>query len=85
MNLNILNLPPEPICQHCGGKSFRKNMDGANICIRCQRYPTDGSVDKTLARIMEPIGWLFDNHPVVFWSLLIGAFAVLVYIAELNK
>ena len=64
-------------------------MHGNNICVRCQRNPDSGSADNpavnALARIMEPLGWLFDNHPVVFWSLLIGAFAVLVYIAELSK
>jgi hypothetical protein len=79
----------ENICSHCGGKSFRKNMHGNNICVRCQRHPADGSADdhavNALARIMEPLGWLFDNHPVVFWSLLIGAFAVLMYIGELSK
>ncbi|MDC0267790.1 hypothetical protein OAK97_00620 [bacterium] len=77
---------PEIICPHCGGKSFRKNMYGNNICVRCQRHPAGGSADDgVVSRILEPLGWLFDNHPVVFWSLLIGAFAVLVYIAELSK
>jgi len=74
----------EIICPHCGGKSFRKNMYGNNICVRCQRHPADDGVG-VVSRILEPLGWLFDNHPVVFWSLLIGAFAVLVYIAELSK
>ncbi|MDG1855457.1 MAG: hypothetical protein P8J66_00530 [Verrucomicrobiota bacterium] len=65
-------------------------MYGNNICVRCQRHPAGGSADGSaddgvVSRILEPLGWLFDNHPVVFWSLLIGAFAVLVYIAELSK
>jgi len=69
----IVPYVPEIICSHCGGKSFRENMHGNNICVRCQRHPADGSADNpavnALARIMEPLGFFCSTITQSFFGV----------------
>ena len=62
--------PREQICPKCAGKNFRNG-----ICMHCGHNYSDNFATKCL----EPIGWLIDNHPIVFWSLIIGAAAGMIY------
>ena len=35
--------------------------------------------DNFVTKFLEPLGWFIDNHPIVFWSLIIGAAAGMIY------
>ena len=68
--------PREQICPECDGKNFNKN----GICMHCGHNYSDNFV----AKFLEPVGWLVDNHPVVFWGLLIGALVVFIYLGSIG-
>ena len=63
--------PGEQICPKCAGKNFRNG-----ICMHCGYNQND---DNSVTKFLEPIGWLIDHHPIVFWSLIIGAAAAMIY------
>ena len=60
----------EEKCPECGSKNFRNG-----ICTQCGHNWHDNFFTKFL----EPLGWFVDNHPIVFWSLIIGAAAAMIY------
>ena len=60
----------EPQCPECDGKNFRNG-----ICMHCGY----SQIDNSGAKFLEPLGWFIDNHPIVFWSLIIGAAAAIIY------
>ena len=69
--------PREQICPKCDGKNFNKN----GICMHCGH----NYIDNFVTKFLEPIGWLIDNHPIVFWSLIIGAAAAIIYSASTGQ
>ena len=63
--------PREQIRPKCDGKKFHNG-----ICMHCGH--------NYIGNFLEPVGWLVDNHPVVFWGLLIGALVAFIYLGSIG-